>query len=602
MIKADVVNMNKKLAQISLAMTVIFALTNCGQERRSNALPPAASKGSSEKPVENLTGGKLDESAENSPRYTSYTSEAEADAVRNAIPLNPANIALASQVELQYPEATDDGKIKIQANLKGSAKPLEFVGDVKPVDGHFEVELTDQSDQKSPIKISGSCSDAKCKNFNANLVDGDQTKIGIVARQEESNLSIVLPEGEKLPKNMDQESKELFAKWVKGSRVKVDAMAFYPGPSKVEITEAKPKLINSSIKNNQPLKISAALLETNGDGHEVKVGGVLAKHGKLYSIGNSQNGTLLYDFEANKEDVDKGMFPSSFLVSLKKIEQSNSPVKTSVATEALPIKKAGAVASVSEQKKLTPVKIGSSSTNSSQVLLNQILADCSQKLVQIKITQLAKESQLYHKAGNYKIMSNFLKLYSESLRSESTDSNAKDFRAVREVISQKNLPQELIFITYIESGFNKNTECNASSCGLWQLEPGTARENGITVDFKTHVDQRREIIPATKAAANYINTLLTIFKNDIGLALGAYNTGDGSLKGSQKRQSFKDGRSFGDPRFFAKYPYNFWELNRLHAINPITAAWVPTVYAGICSKQNPEANGFPGISFEPMSL
>jgi membrane-bound lytic murein transglycosylase D len=95
-------------------------------------------------------------------------------------------------------------------------------------------------------------------------------------------------------------------------------------------------------------------------------------------------------------------------------------------------------------------------------------------------------------------------------------------------LKQYNLPEELKYLSLIESGLETKAVSNKGAGGLWQFMPYTARGGfGLRVDG--NVDERYDPEKATIAACKYLKQLYEIF-GDWHLALAAYNTGPGNVK------------------------------------------------------------------------
>ncbi|MHA8105653.1 lytic transglycosylase domain-containing protein [Aquirufa sp. 5-AUSEE-100C1] len=102
------------------------------------------------------------------------------------------------------------------------------------------------------------------------------------------------------------------------------------------------------------------------------------------------------------------------------------------------------------------------------------------------------------------------------------------FPLYEKYLKQYNLPEELKYLSLIESGLETKAISNKGAGGLWQFMPYTARGDfGLRVDGV--VDERFDPEKATEAACKYLKQLYRVF-GDWHLALAAYNTGPGNVK------------------------------------------------------------------------
>lgn len=95
-----------------------------------------------------------------------------------------------------------------------------------------------------------------------------------------------------------------------------------------------------------------------------------------------------------------------------------------------------------------------------------------------------------------------------------------------DALEKEGLPLELRNLPIIESAMNPNAVSRAGATGLWQFMLPTAR--GLGLEVNTLVDERRDPIASSEAAARYLKQLYEIF-GDWGLAIAAYNCGPGNI-------------------------------------------------------------------------
>lgn len=109
----------------------------------------------------------------------------------------------------------------------------------------------------------------------------------------------------------------------------------------------------------------------------------------------------------------------------------------------------------------------------------------------------------------------------------------KSLPKIGEILESYGIPQDFKYIPLLESGFVKHATSHKGATGYWQFMPETARAFGLRVDEE--VDERKDLIKSTHAAAKYILALYDEFESWT-LVAAAYNVGSGSLHSAMQKQ------------------------------------------------------------------
>lgn len=146
------------------------------------------------------------------------------------------------------------------------------------------------------------------------------------------------------------------------------------------------------------------------------------------------------------------------------------------------------------------------------------------------------------------------------------------FPMIKEVFENQKLPTALIYLPVVESGFNTSVKSRASAVGMWQFMRGTARMYGLKVTRS--VDERKDPVKATNAAARYLNDLLSMFgMEDPFLALCAYNAGEGKILNALRNISYTE--------------RSFWTLVQKKLLRQETDEYIPRLLAVILINHDP---------------
>ncbi|MGQ0647841.1 MAG: transglycosylase SLT domain-containing protein [Gemmatimonadaceae bacterium] len=118
---------------------------------------------------------------------------------------------------------------------------------------------------------------------------------------------------------------------------------------------------------------------------------------------------------------------------------------------------------------------------------------------------------------------------------------------IREKFRARGIPEDMYYLGLVESGYDPHAYSRAAAVGMWQFMSSTARGVGLRVDH--WVDERRDPIRATDAAAKFLNILHNQFGSYY-LAAAAYNGGPGRVSRGLARFQDELRESEGDDKFF----------------------------------------------------
>lgn len=152
---------------------------------------------------------------------------------------------------------------------------------------------------------------------------------------------------------------------------------------------------------------------------------------------------------------------------------------------------------------------------------------------------------------------------------------------MRAILKEHGLPEDMVYLALIESGFSCQAYSKAHAVGPWQFIRGTGKRYGLVVNY--WVDERRDPVKATHAAASYLKDLHQEFGSWY-LAAAAYNAGEAKIRRALKRYDAD----------------NFWSISegRRDYLKGETRQYVPKMIAAALIAKEPDKYGFTEIVYE----
>ncbi len=148
------------------------------------------------------------------------------------------------------------------------------------------------------------------------------------------------------------------------------------------------------------------------------------------------------------------------------------------------------------------------------------------------------------------------------------------------VLQEAGLPEDLVYLSLIESGFAPSAYSRARAVGPWQFIRTTGVRYGLRID--SWLDERRDPVKSTRAAAAYLKDLHQQF-GEWFLAAAAYNAGGRKVENAIYRSNTHD----------------FWLLSQKTNLKQETRNYIPKFIAAALIAGAPEKYGFGNLLYEP---
>jgi membrane-bound lytic murein transglycosylase D len=152
---------------------------------------------------------------------------------------------------------------------------------------------------------------------------------------------------------------------------------------------------------------------------------------------------------------------------------------------------------------------------------------------------------------------------------------------MKEILRKEGMPEDLVYLAMIESGFTPHAVSVANAVGPWQFISGTGKRYDLRIN--DWIDERRDPIKSTVAAALYLKELYAMFNNDWYLAAAGYNAGENKILRAIDMYDTTD----------------FWEISKGSYLRRETKDYVPKLLAAAIIAKEPAKYGFADIAYLP---
>ena len=152
---------------------------------------------------------------------------------------------------------------------------------------------------------------------------------------------------------------------------------------------------------------------------------------------------------------------------------------------------------------------------------------------------------------------------------------------MKQILNKEGLPEDLVYLAMIESGFSPHAYSVASAVGPWQFISGTGKRYSLRID--PWIDERRDPIKSTVAAAMYLKELYSLFNKDWYLAAAGYNAGENKILRAMDMYNSRD----------------FWQLTQGTYLKRETKDYVPKLLAAAIIAKDPARYGFADVAYLP---
>ncbi len=162
--------------------------------------------------------------------------------------------------------------------------------------------------------------------------------------------------------------------------------------------------------------------------------------------------------------------------------------------------------------------------------------------------------------------------------------SARYLPAMQKILKENGMPEDLVYIALIESGFGSSARSHAGAVGYWQFIAPTGRRYNLTIN--SLIDERKDPYKSTIAAVKYFRSLYNVFGNWY-FAFASYNGGENRMFRVLMKHESRD----------------FWAIAETKRTLPReTVNYIPKYLAARMIAKNPERYGFKNLEYQaPLS-
>ena len=150
---------------------------------------------------------------------------------------------------------------------------------------------------------------------------------------------------------------------------------------------------------------------------------------------------------------------------------------------------------------------------------------------------------------------------------------------MKAIIKNQGLPEDLVYVALIESGFNSKAHSRSNAVGYWQFIKSTGRRFGLRIDH--FVDERRDPELSTRAAVEFFKDLYSLF-GSWHLSMASYNAGEYRVNRAMMKH----------------YSRDFWHLIAKKSLPSETSNYVPKFIAARRIAADPAKYGFSTLQYQ----